>query len=304
MKLKFNTQGKTQPDPFIFEDENKLYLYVTAASGVEAYSADALDGEWKFEGVICEIENAHTFWAPSVIRLDDKYYMYVSCHIGNEFQHLYVAESDKPLGPFINAKKLFNRFSIDSHVIKTEAGLFLFYVEDVTEGDKYGARIFVDKMIDPLTPSGMRKQIVDADFEEEIFKKNRFGDGMDWYTLEGPFWFQEGEYQYLMYSGGCFENDSYHLGYAVAKTDEQDLTKVEFTKHTDNGKFDPLIIKNDIEEGTGHNSVIKIDDQYYIIYHARDAKCGINSDNYSEQRTGRYCKMHVKDGVLSAERFY
>lgn len=304
MKMKFNVQGKTQPDPFIFEDEGKLYLYVTAAPGVEAYSADTLDGEWTFEGVVCEIENAHTFWAPSIIRLEDKYYMYVSCQIGDEFEHMYVAEADNPLGPFVNAQKLFNWFSIDSHVIKTDAGLFLFYVEDITEGEKIGARILIDRMIDPYTPSGLRKQIVTADFEEEIFKRNRLGDGRDWFTIEGPFWFQEGEYQYLMYSGGCFENDSYHLGYAVAKTNEHDLTKVEFVKHTDNGTFDPLIMKNNIEEGTGHNSVIKIDGQYYIIYHARDAKCGINSDNYTEQRTARYCKMQVKDGILTVERMY
>ena len=30
MKLKFDVQGRAQADPYIFEDDGKLYLYVTA----------------------------------------------------------------------------------------------------------------------------------------------------------------------------------------------------------------------------------------------------------------------------------
>lgn len=303
MKMKFNIQGKSQPDPFIFKDGDKYYLYVTAQPGVEAYSADSLEGEWKFEGVVLQIENAHNFWAPSIIRLEDTYYIYVSCTIGDDFEHLFVAKADNPLGPFTDEKKLFNHFSIDSHVVKTDAGLFLFYTEDIVDNsDKIGARILVDRLIDPYTPAYLHKQIICADFDEEIFKRNRFGNGKDWYTIEGPFWFKEGDYQYIVYSGGCFENDTYHLGYAVAKTNEQDLTKVDFVKHTADGKFDPLMCKNDIEEGVGHNSVIKIDGQYYIVYHARDIDSGVTSENYTELRTARYCKMRVENGILTAER--
>lgn len=49
MKLNFNVKGKTQPDPFIFrDDDGKLYIYSTGIDGIHAYSADTLDGEWKF----------------------------------------------------------------------------------------------------------------------------------------------------------------------------------------------------------------------------------------------------------------
>lgn len=307
MKMRFNVQNKTQPDPYIFADGNKLYLYVTANDGVEAYSGTSLADEWQYEGVVMQIENAYEFWAPSIICIDGTYYMYVSCVIGDEFEHMYVAKSDNPLGPFVCPKKLYNKFSIDSHMVQTEAGLFFFYVEDIVNvapGAKVGAKILVDKFLDPYTPSCNPKIVVNADFDEEIFARNRFGDGRDWYTIEGPFFFAEGDYQYIIYSGGCFENDTYHLGYAVAKTTEQDLTKVEFVKHTKDGKFDPLLIRNNIEEGTGHNSVIKIDGQYYIVYHARDAKSGVTSENYSEKRTARFCKLHVADGELKAELMY
>ena len=55
MKLNFGNTHRSQPDPFIFEDAGKYYLYVTAGDGVEAYSADSPFGEWKFAGVVCSI---------------------------------------------------------------------------------------------------------------------------------------------------------------------------------------------------------------------------------------------------------
>ena len=101
-----------------------------------------------------------------------------------------------------------------------------------------------------------------------------------------------------MYSGACYENDTYHIGYAAAKTDEQDLTKVKYTKHTSNGKFDPLMIKNDFEEGVGHHSVIAYKGEYYAVYHGRDLTNGAG-----ERRTARICRLHFSDGVITAERY-
>ena len=56
MKLKFNVKNKTQPDPYVFEDNGRFYMFVTALDGVEAYTADDLFGEWKFEGIVCTVE--------------------------------------------------------------------------------------------------------------------------------------------------------------------------------------------------------------------------------------------------------
>ena len=105
-----------------------------------------------------------------------------------------------------------------------------------------------------------------------------------------------------MYSGGCYENESYHIGYAAARSDENDLTRVDFTKHTNNGTFDPVMIKNDFEEGSGHHSVIKYNGEYYAIYHARDYR-GENHGESAEARTARVCKLHVRDGLITAERY-
>ncbi len=302
MKLKFDVTGKHQPDPYILEDNGKLYLYVTARDGVEAYSADDLFGVWHYEGIVFSIKGRFEYWAPSVMKYQNRYYIYVSSSTDDELEYMHAAVADSPIGPFKDEKCFYKRFSIDSHVVETEAGLFLWYAEDNTNCDRIGTRIYADKLIDPMTPANQPVEMIVPTMDEEIFKRNRFGDGRDWHTIEGAFWFREGDWQYVMYSGGCFKNDSYHIGYAAARSDESDLTKVEFVKHTKDGEFDPVMIKNDFEEGTGHHSVIKYRGQYYAIYHGRDIVGG-SSDQYVEARTARVCKLHVKDGVITAESY-
>ncbi len=302
MKLKFDVKGKSQPDPFIFADGGKFYLYVTAGRGVEAYSADDVFGVWHYEGVIASIENGSAYWAPCIVRTGGKYWLYFSCDEPGTFEYLHVMSADAPLGPFSDPVRLFERFSIDAHVVETEAGLFLWYAEDNREAEngRIGTRVYVDRLLDPVTPERKPLEAVIPTFDEEIFKRNRFGDGRDWHTIEGAFWFREGDWQYVMYSGACYENDTYHIGYAAAKTGETDLTKVDFVKHTKDGAFDPVMIKNDFEEGVGHHSVLKLDGQYYAVYHGRDlTEDGLRGD----RRTARICKLSVKDGVITAERF-
>lgn len=301
MKLKFDIQNKYQPDPFIFEDDGKLYIYVTGLNGVEAYAADDLFDVWRYKGVVTRFKSGRDFWAPSVIKYDGAYYMYVSCNKGDDFEFMHVAKSDSPLGPFTDEKCLYNCFSIDSHTVCTEEGLFLWYAMNNTDCERIGTRIYVDKLSDPYTPEHKPKEVIVPTFDEEIFERNRFNDGKDWHTIEGAFWFKEGEWQYVMYSGGCYMNDTYHIGYAAAKSDEADLKKVDFIKADNHGSFAPVLIKNEFEEGTGHHSVIKYKGEYYAIYHGRDY-CEAESE-YTEARTARICRLIVKDGKITAERF-
>lgn len=197
-----------------------------------------------------EFKDATDFWAPSVIKLDDTYYIYVSCISNGDFQFMHVAEAKSPLGPFKNEKKLYNRFSIDSHMVKTEVGLFLWFAQNNTACEKQGTRIFIDKFKDPYTPENNPTEVVVPTFPEEKFTPNCTKE-RDWYTIEGPFWFKEGKWQYLMYSGGCFQDDTYHIGYCVAESNESDLKKVNFKKVTKNGAFNPIIIKMTLKRAQG-----------------------------------------------------
>lgn len=302
MKLEFDVKNRKQPDPFIFEDEGRFYLYVTAHDGVEAYSSNDIFGQWHFEGIVAAIDGGHQYWAPSIIKLDGRYYIYFSCIIGNDFEFMHVMSADSPLGPFENPKRLYDYFSIDSHVVKTEAGLFLWFARDEDDHkERVGTRICIDRLLDPYTPEHKVKDMIYATLDEEI-NTNKYTRECPWHTIEGPFWFCEDGWQYVMYSGACFENAMYHIGYASARTDEKDLTRVSFEKHTPSGKFSPVLIKNAFEEGTGHHSVIKHNGAYYAIYHARDY-LETNDERYVERRTARVCKLHVKDGIITAERY-
>ncbi|MBR0535918.1 MAG: glycoside hydrolase family 43 protein [Clostridia bacterium] len=296
-----------QADPFIIEHKGRYYIYTTGDDGLYGYSCDTLLGEWKFEGQIFTLEGRDHFWAPSVIELDGKFYMYFSFEYyedvpdqGGHHQAMHVAVSDTPMGPFELAGQIAHPFSIDSHIVKTQAGLFLFYSPNTFEGERIGTHIVVQKMKDPFTLEGEPTVVLLASIDEEIFCRNRYKQGQHWHTLEGAFWFQEGEWQYLMYSGGRYEDETYFVGYAAAKTTEQDLRKVKFQKMPDENTYAPLLRSNEWEEGTGHNSVIKVDGQYYCVYHARNTEAdGLNGD----RRNARIAKMHVADGKITIERY-
>ena len=296
MKLKFDVEGKSQADPFIFADGENYYLYVTGKKGVEMYKTDDVFGVWKYKGIVCSIDGGYDYWAPSVIKTEGKYYMYFSFVGKAGFERLHVASSSCPEGPFEDPKQLYNEFSIDSHMVKTKSGLFLFYAKNNVSSDLKGTRVFIDKFLDPFTPENDPKEIIIPSFAEERYAPN-CKPGNDWYTIEGPFWFCDGEGQYIMYSGGCYLDDTYHIGYSYAKTDKTDLKTVDFIKHTDKGKFAPVITKNALEEGTGHNSVVYLDGKYYAVYHARD----YNRDgtrNPDNPRTARICELNVKNGII------
>ena len=296
-----------QADPYIIEHEGKYYIYTTGDDGLYGYSCDTLLGDWKFEGQIFTLEGREHFWAPSVIYLDGKFYMYFSFEYyedtpdqGGHHQAMHVAVSDNPMGPFTLGGQIAHPFSIDSHIVKTDAGLFLFYSPNTFEGERIGTHIVVQKMKDPYTLDGEPTVVLLASIDEEIFKRNRYKEGQHWHTLEGAFWFREGEWQYLMYSGGRYEDETYFVGYAAAKTTEQDLRKVKFQKMPDENTYAPLLRSNDWEEGTGHNSVIKVDGQYYCVYHARNTEAdGLDGD----RRNARIAKMHVADGKITIERY-
>jgi len=294
---------KAQPDPFMCQVQDGWAMYVTGAEGVGAYWCDSPFGQWTYKGIVCQMEGYSDYWAPCMYYENGFYYLYVSCRekgADDSREILRVAKSSDPFGPFDDLKCLGNCFSIDPHVVRTDAGLYLWYCMDRTDTDRVGTRIFVQKLSDPMTLEGKPVEMVKPSFDEEIYMRNRFQPGQHWHTIEGPFWLQVDEWQYVMYSGACYQNDTYHIGYVAAKSNEPDLTKVAYEKHTNGGSFVALMTKNDVEEGVGHHSVICYEGQYYAVYHARDYVT--NPGLALDQRTARICKLHFHDGLITAER--
>ena len=107
-----------QADPYIFESGGRYYIYTTGHDGIYAYHADDLFDDWKFYGRVMTVPGHEEFWAPSVIELDGKFYMYNSFEFygdtpdkGGHRQTMFVSEADNPLGPFKNAKQILPPFS-------------------------------------------------------------------------------------------------------------------------------------------------------------------------------------------------
>ena len=297
-----------QADPFILESGGRFYIYTTGKDGIYAYSSDELLSGWRFEGRVFHYDDpkVYDYWAPSVIELDGTFYMYNSFEYdddipdqGGHHQAMFVSSSKNPLGPFENAKQLLHPFSIDSHVVKNENGLFIFYSTNTFEGERIGTYIVVDRLLDPETVEGKPVPVITASIDEEIYCRDRYEKGIHWHTLEGAFYFKEGDWQYVMYSGACYENEKYFIGYARAKTDETDLTKIKFEKYPDDKTYAPVLNSNEWEEGTGHHSMIKHNGEWYAVYHARNAEeDGLSGD----RRNARICRLSVDDGVITADR--
>jgi GH43 family beta-xylosidase len=215
---------------------------------------------------------------------------------------MHVSVADHPLGPFRMVKRILEPFSIDSHIVQNEAGLFLFYSSNRFEGARIGTCIYVDKMLDPFTPAGNPVPVVEPTLDEDIFIRDQYRPGEHWHTIEGAFYFREGDWQYVMYSGNCFEKPTYYIGFARAKTDETDLTKIRFERYPDDNTWCPVLKANEFEEGTGHHSMIKENGQWYAVYHARDYENADGADVF-DARNARICKLNVDDGIITAERY-
>ncbi len=295
-----------QADPFILKSNGKFYIYTTGDDGIYAYSSEDLFSGWKFEGMVFTFSEVKEFWAPSVIEINGKFYMYCSFEFygdtpdkGGHRQTMHVSSADNPLGPFENAKQLLHPFSIDSHVVKNENGMFIFYSTNNFDWDRPGTYIAVDRLLDPYTAEGKPHTVVVPTLDEEIYRRDRYKKGQHWHTIEGAFYFKEGDWQYVMYSGSCYENENYFIGYARAKTNEKDLTKIDFKKYPDDNTYAPVISSNEWEEGAGHHSMIKYNGDWYAIYHARNREDdGLKGD----RRNARICKLIVKDGIIKADR--
>ena len=262
-----------QADPYMLKgNDGRFYLYATKG---QVYSSDALFGEWKYEGIRLNMPGQKVCWAPSVIEIDGTYYMYYSSMDEScEEEHgqaMRVAVSDSPLGPFEYKKTLLPPFAIDAHVVSVPSGMYMFYCNNDYEAERAGTRILCDRMTDPFTMEGTPACVVPPTLDEEIYMRDPFGKGQHWHTVEGAFYFFHEEIHFLMYSGACYQNPTYFVGYCTAEGPEDaDLCKLQWEKYPDSHTYAPLLAKNDFIEGTGHNSVIFDRGKCYIVYHGRD----------------------------------
>src|SRR5690625_3832350 len=233
--------------------------------------------------------------------------MYVSFRsVDSDDEHdqlLHVAVADSPAGPFHVQRRLFDTFSIDPHVVRdprTGRYVMFYSTNDVTglDIDGTGTSNVVDELLAMDQPAGRPRPVVVPTLEEEIFQRNRFGDGRDWYTIEGASYFTRRDTAFLTYSGNAYVGEDYFIGYSRAPLDGGPAA-LSWTKHPDDHHWDPLVRRNDAVEGTGHNSIVRapnlVDD--WIVYHGRDADIPLVPG--TEQRVMRIDPLHYDGDRLT-----
>ena len=219
------SNGKKQemficPDPFVFRWKNKYYCYCSGEGGIKVRCSKDLR---KFTdcGYAYSCGEEHSYWGPCIIEIRGTFYMYYSSLLKGEsddHKHfLKVVTSNDPLGPFEECVILKKEFCIDPHVVIKNDKMLIFYAANIEENPingRIGTTIWMDELKTPVELLEMGHPVLYPSIDREIFKRNRFGDGKDWHTLEGPFYLSDGESGWLMYSGNAYTSSNYFINYA------------------------------------------------------------------------------------------
>ena len=233
-------------------------------------------GNWKevlSDAVSYVGPDASSAWAPGMIKIDDTYYMYYSLStFGSQRSYIGRVESKDILGPYTNSVEIVKSSpsngpnAIDAEVFFDEEGkLWMVY------GSFFGG-IYIKELYNEGENIGLPK--------EEGFGK-KIWNGYD-QGPEGPYIFynEETEYYYLMASHGSLSLN-YNMRVLRSKTPDgpyldtrgRDGASMSNSgiKLAGNFQFE----KSQGLAALGHNSVIKVDNKYMVVYHTRFRQ-GIN----------------------------
>jgi beta-xylosidase len=230
-------------DPFVWTDGHEYYAIGTgraeAAGDTDAgarvfpllRSPDLLS--WTSAGHALERPAAAlgtTFWAPEVVRSDATWFLYYSVGFEDRYHHLRVARSAAPLGPYVDCGALTDPqrvpFAIDPHPFRDVDGRwYLFHardflddVDDRGRSVRPGTALVVHGLTGMTRLDDEGRTVARARFDWQRFGADRamYGGRYDWHTLEGPFVVREAGRYWCLYSGGCWQTDTYGVDYVVA----------------------------------------------------------------------------------------
>lgn len=271
------------PDPFVLRWGGRYYAYGTGPSqdGKQLRMLSSEDlVRWTPHGGVLEpldLPGAEEYWAPEVAYHQGTFYLYYATgRTEDPDHHLRVATATSPLGPWRDAGLNLTPheiFAIDGHPFRdpVDGQWYLFYASDVLKAPFAGTGIVVDRLVEMTRLEGKPRSVLRPFAEWQVFElKRAVKQGLDWYTIEGPFARRVGDRYVCFYSGGRWENPNYGVGFAVA---EHPLGPWQDAAHQDG----PSVLKTVPGQvvGPGHNSVVLGPDLVteYIVYHGWDPRC-------------------------------
>jgi beta-xylosidase len=196
------------------------------------------------------------FWAPEVYAINGKFYMYFSAD-----EHICVATSDSPLGPFkqeVQKSMLETEKSIDNSLFIDDDGTpYLFWVRFNDGNNVWVAQL--EKNLTDLKPETMRHCIHVSQPWEEIWPR----------VNEGPFVIKRNGVYFMTYSANSYESQLYGVGVATATN-----INGPWIKYQNN----PILQKPGNLVGVGHHALFTDKDgKLRIVFHAHNSSTQIHS---------------------------
>lgn len=242
-------------DPFILLYEDTYYAYGTNSDlGIEVYTSKDLQ-TWE------RANNGRTglalhkndvwadrwFWAPEVYYVNGKFYMYYSAD-----EHICVATSDSPVGPFVQAEQkpqLEGEKCIDNSLFIDDDGKPYLFFDRFNDGlNIWVAELEPDLMT--IRTETMKPCIHVSQPWEEVWPR----------VNEGPYVMKHKGMYYMTYSANSYESPFYGIGCATATS----ITG-PWTKRADN----PLLQKPGTLVGVGHSAMFTDrEGNLRIVFHA------------------------------------
>jgi beta-xylosidase len=244
------------PDPFVLKVGTTYYAYGTNGAGKQVQTLTSTDlVHWKpGPDALPRVAPAWGYngatWAPEVLaRADGTYVLYYTSS-----QCIGRGVASKPLGPFVDDTKqplVCQRTlggSIDASPFRDDDGtLYLLWKND---GNSIGQE--TDIWSQRLSPDGLRLLGTARKLESNDV-------GWEASVVEGPVMRKHGGSYFLFYSGNAYDNDAYAVGYATCKSPVGPCT---------DAPENPILSTSCGAHGPGHNALVDVDGQTWIVYHA------------------------------------
>ena len=296
MAIQFKNPYFPLGDPFLFYHEGTYYLYGTTESNEPLESLNAFDTvkeekdglyvytstdliHWKNEGLCLkkgDVIGEKWFWAPEITYYNGKFYIVYAAE-----EHIAIAVSDSPLGPFVQKEKKWLRETpaIDGHILIDDDGKkYLYYV-----GFNNGNRIYVATLSDDLLT-------ITEEFGELIQAQETW-ETKDCFVAEGPFVLKRNGTYYLTYSCNHTRSKDYAVGYATAISPTGPFVKYE---------GNPILHRDENFCGVGHHSFLKNPngDGFLCSFHCHNQ----TNDNFKPRHfcltTARFETKNGKDILI------
>ena len=275
--------SRNWPDPTVWKDGDTFYSIATGV-GTILTSKDMV--EWTDMKISPLSADASAearkvgrhFWAPDMVKLGDKWMLYLTCYNSAEDCGIVAFESSSPTGPWeyvslVTHSKINGiKDTIDPEVLKDPSSgkVWMFFG---SVGKMH--RVELNAEGTAVAPGAGYVHVAGLDIEDNPSRTSVF---------EGAYLYRHKGFWYLFASGGKYYNESYRI--VVGRSRSLKGTFVDKQKRKMTDGFASVVIRSEDGDdfyGPGHNAEIFKDVQanHYIMYHCHQRSSGNQGARYT-----------------------